>query len=97
MARIGLDGYGLPGRIARHTSPAERRAGVGAYSRSVGNSALGTRTIRLTLTPTVGTCEGRASGFATAGGDDGDDGGATRSGTPDEEHAADRDRFEPKL
>src|SRR4051794_23717955 len=74
-------------RIARsncppHLTSRQDGSSVGAYSRSVGNSALGTRTIRLTLRPTVGTCEGRASGFTAAGGDDGDDGGGTRSGTP---------------
>ena len=78
-----LDGYGLPGRIARHTSPAARRALVSVCTAGRwGNSALGTRTLRLTLKPTVGTCEGRMSGFTAADGDDGDAGGALRCGTP---------------
>jgi hypothetical protein len=73
-------------RIARSNRPphlTSRKDGfVGVYSWSVGNSALGTRTFRLTQKPTVGSYEGRASGFTAAGGDDGDDDGATRSGSP---------------
>ena len=89
-------------RIARSNRPPHltgRKEGSsdGAYNSLVGNAASGTSTTRVTLQPTVGTCERRASGFAAAGGNDADDGGATHSGAHDEEHAADRDSFEPKF
>jgi hypothetical protein len=72
-------------RIARSNRPPHltgRKEGSsdGAYNSLVGNAASGTSTTRVTLQPTVGTCERRASGFAAAGGNDADDGGATHSG-----------------